>query len=278
MSFKEKLLADLEKTGVDMTVASKGGEFTPTPKGKCRLRFFSYVELGKQKKTYLGKDKIEDTVRLGFEISGPLHPVREDGKPHVIFVTLSKSLNPKANFFKLFAKMNYAGKCKHFLGLLGEAYRGEIFHQEYTKKDGSKGISVDLRPKGEGFMILPPVYQDEETGETKTVQVEALRTPEQCLLWDRPDLDQWASVFIEGEWAEQKDDSGKVTKPARSKNFVQAMALQATNFKGSALETLLKTNGKALDIPDAEIPETSGDDETLPAEPVSTGDALNGIV
>jgi hypothetical protein len=282
MSFKDKLLADLEKTGEDMTKAvAGGGDYTPPAAGVCRLRFFSYVELGKHEKTIKGQKKVQERVRLGFEISGPNHPPREDGTPMTIFIEETKSLNEKANFFKLFTRMNHAGKAKHIVGLLGEGYLATIYHRSYKDSQGTDRVAAELRAKGEPYDIRPTSFQNPATGQTDVVAVDPLKSPEQCLLWDRPDLEQWASIFVEGEYPERKDDSGKVTKPASSKNVIQARIMKALNFKGSAVETLLKTNGKSLDIPDVEdyTPPEDGDDApaTTAVAPVNTTDALNGI-
>lgn len=277
------LAADLEKTGEDMTVAKTGGgDYVPPAVGPVRLRFFSYIELGKHEKVIQGKKKISEKVLLGFELSGPNHPPKEDGTPLTIYIEESKSLNEKANFFKLFSKMNHEGKSKHIVALLGNAYRGVIHHRKFKRADGSEGVVAELRAKGEPYDIKPTFYMDEESGTMKNVQVEALRSAERVFLWDRPDLDQWGSIFIEGEYEERKDEAGKVTKPAKSKNVYQARIMSALNFKGSPIETLLKQNGKTLDIPDVDVPDDVGGDddqpETKAAAPVNQTDALNGVV
>lgn len=283
MSFKDKLLPELEKNGEDMTKASAGGEFKPLAAGKCRLRLFAYIELGKHERKFKNTKKVVERVKIGFEVTGPNHPPRDDGKPHVVYIEETKSLNQKSHFFKLFSKLNHAGTAKHIIGCLAEGYRGEIFHREYTKGDGSKGVAVELKAPGETYVIQPPFYQDEETGETKRVAIEPLKSEERVFLWDRPDMEQWASIFIDGEYEERtKPDGTKI--PAKSKNVDQARIMSALNFKGSPAETMLKTNGHSLDIPDAEI-DDDGVEEDAPAEPAAAvpagtaaTDALNGVV
>ena len=62
-------------TGTNMTVATAGGggDFVPPAAGPCRLRFVSYIEIGKQKGQFQGKPTVKDKVQLVFELSGKQH-------------------------------------------------------------------------------------------------------------------------------------------------------------------------------------------------------------
>ena len=92
-------IAAAKEKGPDMTKAVEGGgEYTPPAAGVTQLRFVAYIEVGKHERTIKGQKKVENRVFLGFELSGPKHPPREDGTPHVIFVERSLSLNVKAHF------------------------------------------------------------------------------------------------------------------------------------------------------------------------------------
>lgn len=295
--------------GADQTVAKTGGggDYTPPAAGPCRLRFIAYVELGKQAGTFQGKPTIKDKVLLTFEVSGPKHPptVSEDGTKTPIRISIeeSLSLNEKANFFKLFQRMNYTGKAKHMTELLGEAYLGTIYHRTYKRADGTDGVAVELRPKGDTYSIRPPRFEDPETGELRVVEVAPPVSAMRCFVWSHPEipleagtpLDQWNSLFIEGEYPERKDEkTGAVIRKAKSKNVYQNKVKLAKNFAGSPIFLLLTNNGQSLDIPDAESgtdPDAGpADDEdaTLaipsqqPAKAAPTGaaatDALNGIV
>jgi len=259
-----RILAELEQSGIDMNVAQKGGggDYMPPAAGPVQLRFFSYVELGKHETNFQGVKKTPDMVKIGFELSGPNHPPKEDGTPLTIFIDLNKSLNDKAQFFKLFAKMNHAGKAKHILALLGTAYLGTIHHRAYKRKDGSDGVAVELKAKGESYDIRPTSFIHPATGAVENIAVAPLRSAERVFLWDRPDMEQWATLFIEGEYPARTNDAGEVIKPASSKNVIQAQIMRAKNFAGSPMEVLLKANGKSLDIPDAEIPEVESEDNT----------------
>lgn len=277
---KEALIAGLEKEGVDMTKAVTGG-FTPAAAGPVQLRFFAYIEIGKHEKMSMGKAKIQDRVLIGFELSGPNHPPRDDGTPQSLWIEENKSLNEKAHFYKLFTKMNHSGKAKHILSLLGSPYLGTITHSAYKRKDGSEAVGVHLKAKGETYDIRPPVFSNPLDGKVYNVEVAPLVQAERVFLWDRPDLEQWASIYLDGEYAEKKNDAGVVIARAKSKNVTQAQIMRATNFKGSATEVLLLTNGKPLDIPDAELPDDAPDEDSATAHTSAStpaGDPLAGIV
>ncbi len=295
-----KLAAAATATGKDMTKAQTGGggDYVPPVEGATRLRFIGYIELGKQKDQIPGKPvQIKPKVELVFELSGPKHPpkVLDDGTklPHRISIVTNYSLNEKATFYKLFQQLNHAGKATHIVQLLGNAYKGTVYHRKYKKNDGSEGIAVDLKAKGGAYVIEAPRYEvvneDGPTGEFAPLKVDAPISPIRCFLWDIPDMDQWASIYIDGEYPERKDDAGKVLSKAKSKNVYQAKIKSAENFAGSPIALLLAGNGVALDIPDAERAATEDEFEDVPDEnpgrvtehPTPVGadadDILNGV-
>lgn len=253
------------ETGVNMTVAQTGGDYTPPAEGFCLLRFIAYVELGKQKGTFKGVPNVKDKVQLVFELSGPKHPPEErDGVkyPHRITIEENLSLNEKARFFKLFRTMNYKGEAQHMVQLLGEAYKGRVIHRKYKRKDGKEGIAVELFDKDAGaFTVAPPrsnvVDQDTgmETGEVRVINVPPPISTLKGFVWALADMDQWASLFIEGEYPERKNEKGEVVAAAKSKNVLQNTIKAATNFKGSPIYTLLAANGVALDLTESEQPD-----------------------
>ncbi len=274
MDFKA-LAAKAAAVGKDMNVATTGGgDYEPPAAGPVRLRFISYVEVGKQKDIVMGKPKVRDTAILTFELSGPKHKptVGDDGKlyPHRISLELAISLNEKAHFYKVFRALNYAGKAKHIAELLGEAYKGEVVHRKYKGRDGKERIAADLYDKAKGVytigapryeLVNPETHENPgPTGEFAVLPVDAPISPIKLFLWDFADAEQWASIFIDGEYAERKDADGTVTAPAKSKNVIQNKVRLAENFKGSPIYTVLSANGGSLDIPDAE----SGRDDSAP--------------
>lgn len=287
------LAAQAVANGVDMTKAQTGGgDYTPPAAGPVRLRFVGYVELGKHEKTFQGKTSDKEQVELTFELSGPKHPPREiDGVkyPHLIVIRETKSLSDKARFFKLVQLLNHSGKARHVAELLGSAYKGTVMHRTYKKADGSEGVAAELYDKVAGtFRIEPPRYEivDPEngpTGEFAELKVDAPITKIKMFLWDYADLDQWASIFIDGQYEERKDAQGKVTAPARSKNVIQNKIKAAKNFPGSPIANLLIANGQTIDLPDSERPDDddTGDSDDAPAQPKAPGagapDPLAGL-
>lgn len=294
------------------TVAG-GGDYTPPAEGACKLRLVGYIELGKHEKTFKGVKKVQDMVRLEFEVSGPKHPpIEVDGvkKPIIIAIEENLSLNEKARFAKLFQRLNYAGKATHAAQLVAatEAYKGRIIHRKYAKSgepkdDVSKwtGVAVELFDKVTGnFTIEPPrvmVRDDDglETGEFTVMSVDPAITSPRLFIWNADpqyQVEQWASIYIDGQYEERKDASGKVTAPAKSKNVLQNKIKLAKNFQGSNLQLALIAKGVTIDIPDAEVPDgsdDSGDDGSAisgtPANTAPTGaaattalnDALAGV-
>ena len=287
-------------SGVDMTKAQTGGgggDYEPPAAGPTRLRFVSYVELGKQKVKSMGKEVVKERVLLTFELSGPKHQptVNDDGEkiPHRISIEESLSLNEKANFFKLFGRLNYAGSAQHIAQLLGSAYKATVVHRKYAKAGEDKadqtkwtGIAAELKSKADGYTIQPPRYEDPETGDVLPLAVAPAITPIKLFLWNFPDMEQWASIYIDGEYPERKDDKGVVTAKAKSKNVFQNRIKSAVNFQNSPIHVLLAGNGAPLDIPDAEDGRDPDEDEhdvttdiKGQGKPVvSDDDALNGVV
>lgn len=240
--------------GADQTQAKKGGS-EPLKAGPCRLRFISYMEVGKHKRVVKGVEKTENQVVLQFEVSGPNHPPREhEGVKYpagIITITLNLSLNEKAHYFKLFQRMNYAGKAQHMVQLLGSEYLGTIYHRSWKGTQGDK-IEAELH-NADGYSIRPPRFADPETGAERVVVVDPPISKLKAFLWDYADAEQWASIFIDGYWEEKKNDKGEVTSPKKSKNWIQGKIAKAVNFTGSPAHALLAASGQApIDLPDSE--------------------------
>ena len=286
--------------GADQTKSVVGGgDYTPPAAGPALVRLVGYVELGKQKGKFKGAEVIKEKVQLIFELVGKRHAVEEGQQPHRVTVEESYSLNEKANFFKLFQRLNYKQEAQHIVQLLGEGFKAELIHDKWTGTDGKERTDVTFKGPG-GYTLSPPRKEDEdsETGWVD-VAVPPAKSALRCFLWQQADLNQWASLFIEGEYPERKNDKGEVTAKARSKNVFQERIKRAVNFQGSPIHTLLVANGQSLDIPDAgEDPEErgaegndnapsanagvglpqQGTDSAPPAGAGTTKDALGGIV
>lgn len=273
---KLKAIADqAAKVGPDMTKPQASGgtsTYEPPAAGLTRLRLVSYVEIGKQKDVWDGKERLREKVLLGFELSGPKHPPREleDGTkvPHRITVEENLSLSEKANFYKLFKRMNYTGEATHMAQLLGQEFLGTVTHRK--SKDG-KRTYANLRDDA-GHTIRPPYVEDPETGETRKIEVAPPISDLRLFVWDLADKEMWDSLFIDGEYDAIKDEkTGEVISPARSRNVLQNRIREATNFEGSPIANLLTENGDELDVPEAKDPkaEAAAEDED---------DPLNGVV
>jgi hypothetical protein len=255
-------------TGPDMTQASVGGgggTYTPPAAGPVRLRLVAYVETGKQTKKYAGKpDKIEDEVQLVFELSGPKHPpkVLEDGTklPFRVTVKLNLSLNEKANFFKLFKRMNYKGTAKHMSELLGEPFRGVVYHN--VVGEGDKAVTFANLRDDSGFSVAPPRYEDPETGETKEVVVAPAISELRLFVWNaKPEYlkPMWDSLFIDGSYGEGDKQ--------KSKNVFQNAIKASVGYVGSPIYNLLQAGGAEPDLPDTD--EVPAADERDPLDDVA---------
>jgi hypothetical protein len=266
-------IAEAAKTGPNMTEATGGGgDYTPPEKGMAWARFVGYFETGKHEEEYEGKKSDRNKVDLVFELSGPNHEPRrlDDGTliPQRVTAQETLSTSDKANFFKMFAAMNYAGKATHMAELLGEAFYVEIFHKK--SKDGKKTYATmkgakNTLPVGNGYVIKGPSVQDPMTGKAQLIPVPAPITELKAFIWDIADKDMWDSIFIEGEYPEQKDDKGEVTKAARSKNAIQQKIMRAKNWAAHPLASIVAAGGVTPDLPEAEEPgREPGEDDDLP--------------
>lgn len=231
----------LDTEGDDLNESvSGGGDFAPPAEGAVRLRFISYLELGTHTNEFKGKAKSAAKAQFTFELSGPKHPGRtsEDGTFYPDLITFMESIsrNEKANYFKLFKKMasGYEG-VKNFPALLGKAFLGRVYHSEYAKRDGSKGVSARLRNE-DGYSIGPVTFEN-PAGELVTVAVNEATQPITWFLWDYPDLENWDELYVDGTW----DDGA-------SKNKVQDKIKSSDNWIGSPIYNALIEAGRKEEV------------------------------
>jgi len=246
----KKLQEKARQTGKDFTKTTEGGGdgYQPPVAGPCGLRFVGYFEIGEHEKRWGEQTKRVKQVQLVFELSGKNYPPK-DGVPVRMTITETDSQHVKANIVKLFNKMNYDKSATHFAQLLGNAYRGRVYHREY-EAGGVRRIHAGLR-NDDGYSITPPVVEvlDDATGDVvvKPVKVAEPLTELKLFLWDNPDMEQWASIYIDGQYEERRDDNGKVVRPARSKNVIQDKIKSVLNWPGSPMQRLLEDGALALD-------------------------------
>lgn len=258
-----KINNQISAAGIDQTKMTAEPRPLP-PEGVCKLRFVSYVELGKHESEYKGAKTIASRLRLTFELSGGKDncyapEVKEDGTqvPITVDMNLSLSSGPRAKLPKLLSKMSQDGTT-HLASLLGKPYLGRVYHREY-ESHGETKKALSLENETDGISVKGAFVENPDTGEVTPVKVPEAISPIRCFIWDLADKDQWDSLFIDGQYAAYTDESGKVIREAASKNKLQEKIKQALNYAGSPIEAVL-----------------SGATEAV-ADSSST-DALNGIV
>lgn len=264
------------QTGPDMNEAVVGGSARVLPLGTAMARLVGYVELGMQPQEYNGAAKAPAMeFQLCFALTGaapnpdpagaPIPYTNDDGSPYLYWTyPTSMSRNDKATAFLVFKAMNYKGTAKTFGQLVGEGFLLPIVAHTNAK---SKKVThrPDLR------QIKPPYYPDPMTGTVVQAAVPPHRDQDlKFFSWDHPTLESFNSLKVEGEW-ENKDEATGVIKK-ESKNKMQEALLGATNFSGSALETLLKMNNVAYTVPAKQAAAVA------PAVPGAVAPAVPGVV
>lgn len=243
----------------NQTEEKGGGEYTPPAEGQCGLRLVGYVELGKHPGEYQGKPKMNDKVRLIFEISGKKwEPTKlETGEviPQRISVNLNKSFTNRSAFYKLFLKMrDERGDIEHMADMLDEPFLGNIRHEK-SEKTGK--VFATLKDKDGVFTIRPPFIEEAEkdeegelTGEVirKKVKVGDAIGDYKLFIWNSADEEQWQSIYIPGEY------------DGKSKNYLQLEICKASNFAGSLAEALATESG-VLDEAAKGVEGHDGDDD-----------------
>ncbi|QPB11270.1 hypothetical protein [Providencia phage PSTNGR1] len=275
-------IAEAAAKGPDMTQAQTGGGgYTPPEAGVCLATLIGYIEIGNHTTPASNKypEKKSDKVQLIFELSGGKNAPREDEKgnkfPHRITVTENLSLNEKANFFKLFKKLNYNGEAKHCSQLLGKHWLVTVVHDVKGEGD-SKKVYANLRNE-DGWTFRPPqrIEGDELAGDVKIIPIKApeVLSELRLFLWDFPSKEMWESLYIEGEYEERKDEkTGKVISPAKSKNVIQNKIKSANNWVGSPMHELLAGGDAELDLGEGLV-----EDKVEEAKTAADADPLAGI-
>lgn len=260
----------------DQTEEGPAFVYEPTPEGRHRARFIGYVELGmrdggewkgKKKpdvlKAYLYYELYGKKVEKIIEVDGvekTINPIHRE--------MIDVKVGEKANMTKLFKKM-VAGRdgITHIAQMLEEPFLLSISHNE-VEKDGKKRIYENIKTKDDGYTLSAPIIETmDDEGETtvKKIKVPDQIAPTRLLLWEDPTVEQWDSIFVDGEY-EREVDGKTITV---SKNFVQNDILsEAKDFEGSPLEALLA--GK--EMPDLGV--VDDEDEDLDDTPDAPEDYL----
>lgn len=262
---------------VDMTeVKSGSGGRGLLPVGTAIVRLASYIEFGKHIQEFNGQKKPAALqFKLGFCIVGggginkegkPEKYVQEEGNfPFISTFDTAMSQHEKAKAVKYFNALNRVGnKATHFVQKVAEQciYKLDVGLETRNGKEYNTYDFTNLQLALDGnFMPLT----DANTPKLDDSHI-------QVFLWEQPTKEMWDSIHIEGQWEAQKDATGKVTRPARSKNFLQETCLSAIDFEGSALQLLLQETGADYSIPAIQnTPEPVSDVPAPPAEPIPEG-------
>lgn len=238
-------------------VGASGEGYKPPAEGKVFVRFTQYLELGKSDYEYQGQKKTKDNVRLVFEIPPsekyPGFEYEEEGvkkvRPQTLTINANKTQGANGGWIQLVNKINHAKDITHVAEALGRAFKVEIIHNK-KEVNGKEVVYANIN-RGKEYLIEPAlreVTDDDGNIEKLPVNVKEPISPILCFLWDYADMEQWNSLYIPGQYEEQKDEKGEVTRPARSKNVIQERIKQAKNFIGSPIYNLLEAEGQELDV------------------------------
>lgn len=253
---------------VNLAEASKGGGgATPPAAGTCIATLVGYIELGRRiKKGFKGApDKKVRRARWIFELAGGVNPhtVTEEGNKIAKRITVNtwlpepgKKPSDKSGFYKLFSALNHTKdpNIKIPAQLLGKHWKVVVSQEKFTPEGGGDEIVYGSIGSGqEGYRISPPHNDvvDESgmpTGEVRVIPAPEVLSQLRLFLWDYANKAMWDALFIDGQYDEVKDEkTGKVTKPAKSKNVLQEEIQQALDWEGSPMYNILTAGGE-LDV------------------------------
>ena len=220
---------------VDMTEAPTSSGSRLLPEGSAFVRFTGYVELGKHVTEFKGEKKPASPqyILQGHIVGGTgVNPDTGDREQYVTdgnFIEMQTrpanlALGDLAGSTKIFKALKGNKKAyTSFVQCLGNLYIIPVIHRiakasgkPYAILDWAKASAAIDPVSGEAYQY-PDVAPDKY----------------KLLLQRQPTIEQWNSIFIEGEW------QAKDGKPAESKNKLQLQCQEAVDFAGSALEQLL---------------------------------------
>jgi hypothetical protein len=254
---------EIAATGPDLTKTTEGGSGgtrVAAAAGLAQARLLGYIEVGKHEyDAKVGTAKVKKTdprAILEFELSGPKHPPVEIGEgdakksfAHTLReVIRNVSLNEKATYAKLFAKMNWDQRARHFSQLLTKPFRVQVSHWVPNAEKPDEKIA-QIAKDG----IMSPSYEDAETGESKTINPVALRSAPRLFIWDAAPEHigaMWDSIFIDGSYTVGEGENQKTI----SRNYYQDLIRKAKNFEGSPIQQYLAAKGETFLPPKQEAP------------------------
>ena len=225
----------------DHSITGKAKTRDVIPAGKTVCRLIEYIDLGVQpQRPYNQQPRPpKDTVKLVFELLGPknIKTVETDEGERKyadkLYLTLTKSNSGKSKFKKLFNKLRYdRPDINHFVHMLGDAFTVTITHSQWAPPGGVAKVYANPTVDGE-YSFGAPIMEDPLTGDVVNLNVPQAISPLRAFAWQLPTLEDWDALFIDGVYTNSEGEEV-------SKNFIQGTILNAQNFEGSPLATLLE--------------------------------------
>ena len=152
------------------------------------------------------------------------------------------SMNEKANFRKDMIVLSKACGIEQLtpLAMLTKTFMIDVVHNKVGEgKDAKTYANLDVRDAKAPFDCDRKGKPD--LSKPLVVPINTMELPLRVLVWDAPDLNQWASIEIEGTFKVEKD--GKEIE--KSKNWIQEKIRNAENFSGSPVESMLMQAGNS---------------------------------
>lgn len=268
------LISKVKQQGPDQTKPTAGGgDYTPPAAGPTGARLVGYYEVGQHAGEYQGQPKVNDTVRLVYELIGAKHPVKEvNGEkiPVRLSLTLNRSTNEKAWYYKIFSKVRTEET--HFVEMLGKPVMLNVVHRE-SGEGAKKRTYANIDRESIRKAVIQQM--DPETGDVvdQPFVVGPAVSELKAFVWDFATPEMWDSIYIPGEYEERKDEKGNVTHPAKSKNVVQEEIASALNFKGLpcyeyAAKKITRDDAAALDEAVGEVEAPAKSEESSGSDPL----------
>lgn len=259
----------------DFNNTQTGGGRGLLPAGTAFVRPVYYVESGIQKqREFQGVTKDPAPMfEIGFAIVGG-SGVNAEGKPEKYVLEEGKfpiiksfdqpiSLFEKSKCVGIHKALNRVGnKCNHPVQKLAES---PLYQLSITHRVPEKGKNAGKTVADYDFRTLQPAWDSINACEVSMPAVPPSMI--QAFLWDKPSLGQWDSIFIDGQFDAEKDESGKITKPARSKNFIQEKIMNALNWEGSKIQKLLQSANRDVVLPAPSLEADASAAPTVAAPP-----------
>jgi hypothetical protein len=232
-----------------------------------------YIEFGKQKqRPYMGKDKPPaDEVRITFELlhKKNLTEYEDEGvkkvRAHTISVRLTKKMNERAKFRKLFSALQYGrADKKHIAQMLGEPFLINVFHNTSKKEGQPDRVYANIFNADGVCGISAPKVKKDPLDETSWVKLNVPPNirPLKLFLFSNPTKDTWDSLYIEGT---QKRKNEQGVEIETSKNWLQETIMSAVDFNGSSLQALIGGLGEAeLPMAENELEMSDSIDDEVP--------------